>query len=284
MVIAIIAILAAILFPVFAQAKLAGKKAVFASSYRQVAMGISMYASDNDDAFAPANQTARLPGWFYCFGCGRPDYTWVELTQPYIKAWNVQRCPIDSNATDQGLALDPMTNQPLNSTDPNYYYAWAARSNIGLNYIFLSPWYASLTGAGSEPISMSRITQPSNTIATIDTMWYRDMSTGAPKGGGNWIAEAPCVRDSSGNYLVPTSNIANWYSYGGWNPNPTGQAPFRWSEFGGAFPWFNKRFTTGFADGHVKSLSVGEVAKGCDVRPSFGGAAYDGDAYKWDLR
>jgi len=48
-VIAIIAILAAILFPVFAQAKASAKQAATLSNVKQIALGVNMYASDNDD-------------------------------------------------------------------------------------------------------------------------------------------------------------------------------------------------------------------------------------------
>ena len=49
-VIAIIAILAAILFPVFAQAKLAAKKTVAISNAKQIALANFMYMGDYDDA------------------------------------------------------------------------------------------------------------------------------------------------------------------------------------------------------------------------------------------
>ena len=48
-VIAIIAILAAILFPVFAQAKAAAKKTADLSNHKQIIAGIMLYAGDNDD-------------------------------------------------------------------------------------------------------------------------------------------------------------------------------------------------------------------------------------------
>lgn len=49
-VIAIIAILAAILFPVFAQAKLAAKKTASLSNMKQIATASIMYAGDNEDS------------------------------------------------------------------------------------------------------------------------------------------------------------------------------------------------------------------------------------------
>ena len=53
-VIAIIAILAAILFPVFAQAKTAAKKTVDLSNVKQIALGTVIYSSDYDDNFPAA--------------------------------------------------------------------------------------------------------------------------------------------------------------------------------------------------------------------------------------
>ena len=50
-VIAIIAILAAILFPVFAQAKVAAKKASSISNNKQMNIGIFLYTGDNDDIY-----------------------------------------------------------------------------------------------------------------------------------------------------------------------------------------------------------------------------------------
>src|SRR3954471_1981822 len=50
-VIAIIAILAAILFPVFAQAKSAAKKTVCVSNQKQIAVASTMYCADNDGGF-----------------------------------------------------------------------------------------------------------------------------------------------------------------------------------------------------------------------------------------
>src|ERR1017187_4305526 len=52
-VIAIIAILAAILFPVFAQAKAAAKRTVSLSNLKQAALGTIMYSNDSDDVAVP---------------------------------------------------------------------------------------------------------------------------------------------------------------------------------------------------------------------------------------
>lgn len=78
-VIAIIAILAAILFPVFAQAKAAAKKTADLSNQKQIATAIFLYAGDNDELtcrthhdLGPGETIANL-------------WTWYQPLQPYIK-------------------------------------------------------------------------------------------------------------------------------------------------------------------------------------------------------
>src|SRR5207247_9787013 len=56
-VIAIIAILAAILFPVFAQAREKARMSVCLSNMKQVGMGLSMYTSDYDETLPPGRGT-----------------------------------------------------------------------------------------------------------------------------------------------------------------------------------------------------------------------------------
>jgi len=114
-VIAIIAILAAILFPVFAQAKVSAKKASALSNQKQITLGMFLYAGDYDDTWArnddcvpysslnsalntPANNSA--PGQ----GC-TPDgstqfhnrmnhFSWQKWVQPYIKSVDLFWHPI----------------------------------------------------------------------------------------------------------------------------------------------------------------------------------------------
>jgi len=70
-VIAIIAILAAILFPVFAQAKMAAKRSVTISNLKQNALSVTMYANDYDD-LVPLT-------W-------QGDYAAIQLLYPYTKS------------------------------------------------------------------------------------------------------------------------------------------------------------------------------------------------------
>lgn len=84
-VIAIIAILAAILFPVFAQAKNAAKKTSDLSNMRQVGVSFMMYANDNDDLFPLTSFPAATNSW-------------AIRCQPYIKSWALFRSPGDASA------------------------------------------------------------------------------------------------------------------------------------------------------------------------------------------
>lgn len=94
-VIAIIAILAAILFPVFAQAKAAAKKTVTMSNIKQVALSNRMYAGDNDDYYAMSINGWPLPA-------GVDTIAHLQLIYPYTKSpaihWSGTN-PLPSNVT-----------------------------------------------------------------------------------------------------------------------------------------------------------------------------------------
>jgi prepilin-type N-terminal cleavage/methylation domain-containing protein len=75
-VIAIIAILAAILFPVFAQAREKARQATCLSTNKQVALGILMYAQDYDEGF-PLGAYDTIPN--------AAVVMWYDIVEPYIK-------------------------------------------------------------------------------------------------------------------------------------------------------------------------------------------------------
>jgi len=83
-VIAIIAILAAILFPVFAQAKMAAKKTADLSNVKQLALGIAMYGNDTDDTYP------------FCWGWGGDSKPWHQQINPYIKNLQIWKSPVDN--------------------------------------------------------------------------------------------------------------------------------------------------------------------------------------------
>jgi prepilin-type N-terminal cleavage/methylation domain-containing protein/prepilin-type processing-associated H-X9-DG protein len=95
-VIAIIAILAAILFPVFAQAKEAAKKTACLSNMNQIGLGLQMYLSDYDDQmfFRSGNVNGRS-GDIPTVNANR----WWNMLMPYIKNSQVFQCPSDALPT-----------------------------------------------------------------------------------------------------------------------------------------------------------------------------------------
>jgi prepilin-type N-terminal cleavage/methylation domain-containing protein len=96
-VIAIIAILAAILFPVFAEAKAAAKRTACLSNTRQVGLGVKLYLGDWDDMmpiFYAYNTTP--PPW-------QPGHKGTELLLlPYLKNREVFKSPFDNGTPFQG--------------------------------------------------------------------------------------------------------------------------------------------------------------------------------------
>ena len=88
-VIAIIAILAAILFPVFAQAREKARSASCLSNFKQIGTGVMMYLQDWDDNY-PNNRLFTFPGG--AEGVSKL-VTWKTATHPYVKNIDVYRCP-----------------------------------------------------------------------------------------------------------------------------------------------------------------------------------------------
>lgn len=96
-VIAIIAILAAILFPVFGQAREQARQTACSSNVRQIGMGVRMYVQDYDETFPifyaynTKDPVTSARAW-----SGDPLHKGVEvLTFPYIKNREIFRCPND---------------------------------------------------------------------------------------------------------------------------------------------------------------------------------------------
>src|SRR5690242_8991182 len=84
-VIAIIAILAAILFPVFAQAREKARQTACLSNAKQLGLALNMYAQDYDEVVP--NQ------WWTHSGCTEWDCTPAWQLAPYIKNTQVWVCP-----------------------------------------------------------------------------------------------------------------------------------------------------------------------------------------------
>jgi len=94
-VIAIIAILAAILFPVFAQAREKARSSTCLSNQKQIGLAFGMYAQDYDETFPNAVLVDK--------GTGVESW-WEDLVRPYIKANNVGGILTCPSASTSGFA------------------------------------------------------------------------------------------------------------------------------------------------------------------------------------
>jgi len=170
-VIAIIAILAAILFPVFAQAKEAAKKTVCLNSVKEVALASVMYCGDYDDTEAfginllLTDTRYELRSWYAYIYYELPDFDnpHFDSTQglfgPYMKNQAIYGCP-DS---------DPMLAGELSPAFPNGFGV-----NDSLMVLELPAWGIPLV----PPVNNSQVAAPAETILIADAVGVGDNGDG----------------------------------------------------------------------------------------------------------
>ena len=108
-VISIIAILVALLLPVFLSARNAVRKSVCLSNMRQLGSAISMYSQDNDEMIAPHHGNYK----YLVNGQLRSAEWWYSIA-PNLKNWKIYTCP--SNLTQRLLVPDPAGGPPIRLT------------------------------------------------------------------------------------------------------------------------------------------------------------------------
>ena len=114
-VIAIIAILAAILFPVFAQAKAAAKQSVSVSNMKQIGLAGIMYAGDYDDTMIANSEDKSFNGKAVSNG----SWYWLFRFSPYIKGKPANFNGAKSNIFFSPLAPDSTAKQYLSESKSN---------------------------------------------------------------------------------------------------------------------------------------------------------------------
>lgn len=148
-VIAIIAILAAILFPVFAQAKLAAKKTVAISNVKQILTSSMIYQGDFDDMLVVKLRIGYGPDQ----GGGDPTVamSWDKLIQPYTKSYALITSTEDTRTkykTPYGMVRRG--------------FALAGNLYRGVQ---VAPGYWGITSPLKGSISESAVPQPGDTVA-----------------------------------------------------------------------------------------------------------------------
>lgn len=271
-VIAIIAVVAAIMFPVLSAAKSVAMRAGCTSNHHQAQLASVMYLSDYDDYFMLVNHRILPPD------SKEVDRTWVQLLLPYVSSFDIFRCPGDSrsrNATDAVIDIDLVPGD----TYARYYHA-SLLSNLGYNYLYLSPPVKTGTGYTIRPRSLNEISDPTSMLLFVDTI--RAGSRGEPQGGGSYIVVPPCRfapqgiarRDTFGESGNPVfSPTKGWSSV---NSNS-------FARYGLAWPYHLDRTNTVRVGGSIKPMTMKQLSMGCDVKESWAGLIGNIATYAWDL-
>ncbi|HRI45169.1 MAG TPA: prepilin-type N-terminal cleavage/methylation domain-containing protein [Fimbriimonadaceae bacterium] len=276
-VIAIIAILAAILFPVFAQAKAAAKKAACVSNAKQYALAHEMYLPDNDSTYVLIQWTNS-----YSVTSVPPDNVIGVILQPYIKNIQILASPGDP-ATEQQRVYNGGLPNPDTSTNRagQRDFNLAIKSDYGYNtqyFCVMGAYCPELFRASGT--NESAVEKKAETILAVNSVW--DRVGGRPVDGGNWGIDPPCRQDQDGTDTfpaLPAGCTGRWY-WLGWQPT----SPNAWNVFGGAWPWHAGNAVVTWADGHVSVRKISTLTAGCNVLNTWGGRIFDKDRYLWDLR
>jgi len=213
-VIAIIAILAAILFPVFAQAREKARSIACLSNSKQIGLAVMMYAEDYEEAICP---------WISCGagqGCGNPtrgERLWVGKLQPYIKnggqigPTGLFVCPgySDSKLLEAANAVDCDGPGGLDAYFPpleryaHFGFAWHQPDMVGSGtqadpYTQYPGSYAYPPDYGPVTRTLAEIKRPAETAITMDGMTW--------VGGGYFVqtfgCEAAAMHNGGGNHTM----------------------------------------------------------------------------------
>jgi prepilin-type N-terminal cleavage/methylation domain-containing protein/prepilin-type processing-associated H-X9-DG protein len=233
-VIAIIAILAAILFPVFAQAREKARSASCLSNVKQLSLGLMMYTQDNDE-FMPYGYAYTWPG--------QQQLTyWHDHIRPYIKSEALYKCPSAGSHTVVTTLRPPGMVNPL-ILDYIANAAWGFEDGDvfgGLNYSrsvgasvggpFTNNW-------NNPSKSLAAVEDPAGTIAIFDAR---------PGYSEIWMHR------QTDAYRNATGKCAHSWS----DPAPASNA--RLCAEGHIDKRHTEGFNAGFIDGHAKFIKNSE--------------------------
>jgi prepilin-type N-terminal cleavage/methylation domain-containing protein len=241
-VIAIIAILAAILFPVFAQAREKARQATCTSNLKQFMTAILMYDQDYDECL-PLSITGKNsvgPG-MVALNPGAQEFHVGVLIGPYIKSRGLFQCPDDSTLPAGNTAGGLTVPAGMKLCD-----AWGTSYKFTKeNFSFLPP------GA------------PNNATSGGVTYTYNSADNAGPAGSGDWVGppggpfNTPPPSPLTLSYLNrPAETRVMRCFVAPWDGPFTGKNPQ---------PFHKGGDTMGLADGHVKFVvSQAQFDNYCD--------------------
>lgn len=246
-VIAIIAILAAILFPVFAQAREKARSVSCLSNMKQLGTALAMYVQDYDERY-------MIHGVFE-FGIGRGS-GWAPKAAPYIKNLNIFFCPSDPGPTNgyprfdgwSGPAMSVTANSLMGGPNlvPNVCVGIICSSNDGW---IASGWFPASNRAG---MALAAVNYPAATIALAE-FHSADVSRTA---GMNWLGANTADFWPMAGLLWDSWPSETYYDWAG-SVIPQGtraEAPYPLGKNGGVSARHSEMANFVFADGHAKAM------------------------------
>ena len=175
-VIAIIALLAAILFPVFAQAREKARQTTCISNLKQVGLGLLQYSQDSDEVF-PLDWFGNNHGPFpdgTCAGFTNTDascYKWMDAIYPNVKSEAVFNCPDEIF----GFHYFPGDTSGFSNNNGYKYLGFNIGSggcdfgSYGINRTYFGGTNGVTCPAGS---SLALIADPAGTVFAADSQDY----------------------------------------------------------------------------------------------------------------
>ena len=230
-VIAIIAILAAILFPVFAQAREKARQASCLSNLRQLGTAFLMYTQDYDEM---AIRT------FYGPSPSRTLCSWPVFTQPYIRNFDIFRCP--SIGGDLGKTPGTIAAPDGCATNP---------TGLAVSYSY-NLYIGGNRDIGSGPtaidtISTAGINKPAQTVLIADGA--SDVRT-FPNEPVKW----PMKRASTAVTGFPTTAGRT-----GWILIHAGSSNMAFADYGAPHARHQGLTNIVWADGHAKAARIESI-------------------------
>jgi prepilin-type N-terminal cleavage/methylation domain-containing protein/prepilin-type processing-associated H-X9-DG protein len=190
-VIAIIAILAAILFPVFAQAREKARQTACLSNVRQMGTALMMYVQDYDEVYPGASQLEPNRPDCQVAPCARKPFE-IQL-MPYVKNNGIFTCPSDST---------PRSNFSTNPVFDESYRALLLRRSYSYFAAIRTLEYDILTsGTGGNDPNTGVSTHFGNGAGRGYTMASVDMPSSMLVYGENWSSDS-WLGASSGNVMT----------------------------------------------------------------------------------
>jgi prepilin-type N-terminal cleavage/methylation domain-containing protein/prepilin-type processing-associated H-X9-DG protein len=248
-VIAIIAILAAILFPVFAQAREKARQTSCLSNLKQLGLAFLSYTQDYDEM---AIRT------FYGSSPSGTRCSWPVFTQPYIKNYDIFRCP---SAGDFGMTPGTMAaTGGCGTSTTGYSVTYGYNLYIGGNRD---------TGSGPtaiDTISTVGIDKPAQTVLMVDGS--ADPRTN-PLSPPNWPAQRSATAVSG---FPTTLGRTGWILAHAGSSNITSG----FADYGAPHARHQQLTNVLWADGHAKASRVESFY--C-LRGQTTGAVCDGTQY-----